>query len=488
MPLRINHNVGAINAHRNLIRNTEVQNKNLERLSSGLKINRGADSPAGLIISERMRAQIAGLKQAIDNTETGITMLQTAEGGLDEVNRGLISARQLAVSSANEAVNDEAMLAANQAELDNILRTIDRIARIANYGNKAILDGSMGANGVTQGDHLEFVSANENTKSSPVGGYGVQITEAATRSSVQGTIPLTQAMIDAGEQLTFSESGRTLNFETKAGESVETTLNRLDKAIIHSGMKMEIVRTPGSAANQHAPQLLRFRHKEYGSEHSFQVASNTAGVLSSRRNTSDTIKNGVDVSGFIGGELGLGRGQILTGSVPTKVSGLKIRYTGEYVPPAGTYAGSVTVSQNSLVFHVGPNPEQSTSFSLKSVNSKKLGNGIKNDSGFRSLNDIEISDASKSQDAMRIIDQAIEEVTTARGEMGAFQKNDLGSNLNYLRHAHENVTNAESIIRDADMAEEMSEYARNQILVESSTAMLAQANQTPMAVLKLING
>ena len=97
-------------------------------------------------------------------------MLQTAEGGLDEVNRALISARQLAVSSANEAVNDEAMLAANQAELDNALRTIDRISRIANYGNKAILDGSMGANGVTQGDHLEFVSANENTKSSPVGG------------------------------------------------------------------------------------------------------------------------------------------------------------------------------------------------------------------------------------------------------------------------------------------------------------------------------
>ncbi len=141
-----------------------------------------------------------------------------------------------------------------------------------------------------------------------------------------------------------------------------------------------------------------------------------------------------------------------------------------------------------MTFHVGPNPEQSTSFSLRSVNSKKLGNGIQNDSGYRSLNDIEISEAGKAQDAIRIIDKAIEEITTARGEMGAFQKNDLGSNLNYLRHAHEKVTNAESIIRDADMAEEMSEYARNQILVESSTAMLAQANQTPMAVLKLING
>ena len=114
MALRINHNIAAINSHRNLIKNTEVQNKNLERLSSGLKINRGADSPAGLIISERMRAQIGGLRQAIDNSETGITMLQTAEGALEEVNRTLINVRQLAISSANEAVNDEAMLAANQ--------------------------------------------------------------------------------------------------------------------------------------------------------------------------------------------------------------------------------------------------------------------------------------------------------------------------------------------------------------------------------------
>ncbi len=447
MPLRINHNIAAINSHRNLTRNTEVQNKNLERLSSGLKINRGADSPAGLII-----------------------------------------ARQLAISSANEAVNDESMMAANQQEFEDTLHTIDRIASIANYGKKAILDGSMGANGVAAGDHLEFISATEKTQSSPVGGYQVEIREAATRSSVRGTVPLTQAIIDAGEQLTFSEGGISLNFETIAGESVETTMNRLEKAVIESGMNIEMVRIPGSATNPDAPQLLNFRHKEYGSEHSFQVASNTSGVLSAQADTSNIIKNGLDVAGFIGGELGLGKGQILTGSLPTKVSGLKIRYTGESAPPPGKYAGSVTLSQNSLVFHVGPNVDQSTSFSLRSINSKKLGNGVTNDSGFRSLNDVELTEASKAQDAIMIIDKAIEEITSFRGKMGAFQKNDLESNLNYLRNAHENVTNAESIIRDADMAEEMSAFARNQILVESSTAMLAQANQTPMAVLKLING
>ena len=488
MPLRINHNIAAMNSHRNLIKNTEVQNKNLERLSSGLKINRGADSPAGLIISERIRAQIAGLRQAIDNSETGITMLQTAEGALEEVNRTLINIRQLAISSANEAVNDESMLAANQQELENSLRTIDRIASISNYGKKAILDGSMGANGVAVGDNLEFISATEKTQSSPVGGYAVEIKVAATQSTVKGTVALTQALIDAGEQLTFSEGGKTLNFETIAGESVETTMNRLEKEVASSGMNIEMVRVPGSAATPNAPQFLSFKHNEFGSEHSFHVASNTSGVLSVQADVSDRIKNGDDVAGYIGGELGIGRGQILTGSHPSKVSGLKIRYTGKNVPPPGKNAGSVTLSQNSLVFHVGPNVEQSTSFSLRSVSSNKLGNGVRNDSGYRSLKDVDFSDTSKAQDAILIVDRAIDEITAFRGEMGAFQKGDLERNLNYLRDAHDNVTNAESIIRDADMAEEMTAFARNQILVQSSTAMLAQANQTPMAVMKLIEG
>ena len=279
-----------------------------------------------------------------------------------------------------------------------------------------------------------------------------------------------------------------MNFETIAGESVETTVNRLEKAVVSSGMNIEMVRVPGSAATPDAPQFLSFKHNEFGSEHSFHVASNTSGVLSVQADVSDRIKNGDDVAGYIGGELGIGRGQILTGSQPSKVSGLKIRYTGENAPPPGKNAGSVTLSQNSLVFHVGPNVEQSTSFALRSVSSNKLGNGVRNDSGYRSLKDVDFSDTSKAQDAILIVDRAIDEITAFRGEMGAFQKGDLESNLNYLRDAHDNVTNAESIIRDADMAEEMTAFARNQILVQSSTAMLAQANQTPMAVMKLIEG
>ena len=115
-----------------------------------------------------------------------------------------------------------------------------------------------------------------------------------------------------------------------------------------------------------------------------------------------------------------------------------------------------------------------------------LGRGEKNDSGFKSLQEINVLNSEKAQDAMRIIDKAIQDVTYNRGELGAFQKNNLESNLNYLRIAHENAVSSESVIRDADMAEEMAKFTRDQIMVEASTSMLAQANQNSMAVLKLL--
>ena len=138
--MRIKHNISALNSQRHLMQNTKAQARNLERLSSGLRINRGADGPAQLIISERLRTQQVSLKQAIDNNEAGVTMLQTAEAALDEGNRALIHIRELAVHAANAATNDEFMLQADQQEIDHALEQINRIARTAHYGKKALLD------------------------------------------------------------------------------------------------------------------------------------------------------------------------------------------------------------------------------------------------------------------------------------------------------------------------------------------------------------
>ncbi len=486
--MRINTNTSAIFAHRNLLKNNAIQTKTLERLSSGLKINRGADAPAQLQISENLRAQTAGLKQSIDNSEMAISLMQTGEAALDEVSRSLVKARQLAIHAANEAVNDETMLEADQQELDQIVGSINRIARNTQYGKNHLLDGSGAGNGVTTGKHLSFVGAETSGLSSGIHGYDIDITRAATNASISGTIALTQEIIDSEEQITIVESGRAVNFKTVAGTSVEQTLNQLTSAIQAAGIEIELVRPDSSVTDSHAPQILTIRHKKFGSQPSFQVSSNTGGLLSQVANVSLKVQNGVDIAGEIAGEETVGKGQVLTGAggYGSKADGIAIRYSGENAPPQGQRAGTVTFTQNSLTFQIGGNANQTARVSFKSVKSNLLGNGVANDSGFRSFAEINLLDAKGAQDSIQIIDRAIKEVAANRGYMGAFQRNTLESNLNFLRIAHENVINSESVIRDADMAEEMTRFTRNQIMMESSTAMLAQANQMPMNILKLL--
>jgi len=492
MSLRVNHNMSAANAHRNVVNNSSALTKTMEKLSSGLKINRAADSPAQLQISENLRAQASGLRQSIDNSEMAISLMQTAEGALEEVSRALIQARQLAVHAGNEGANDLNMLQADQSELDNILEQVNRIATSTQYGHNYLLDGSRAGNGVTTGDYLEFVDGSTEAHTSGVGGYNININNAATRATHAGTTALSQAMIDSGEQITISEGGRTVNFLTEKGKSVEQTLNDLETAIDDAGLNIDLMRPYPPATSSGAPQPITLRHKEFGSEHTFQAASNTAGLVSSVSNIPETIANGTDVSGEINGEEASGRGQILTGDPGADtVEGIKIRYTGETTPageitPGGGNAGTVTFSQNSLTFQIGAEANQFSEYSLGSIKTNDLGRGEVNSSNFDSLAQIKVLNSEQAQDAIRVIDKAIQEVSTSRGEMGAFQKNNLESNLNYLRIAHENSVSSESVIRDADMAEEMATFTRNQIMMEASTSMLAQANQNSMTVLKLI--
>ena len=486
--MRINTNASAINAHRNLLNNQSLQSKTLEKLSSGLKINRGADAPAQLQISESLRAQTAGVKQAIDNSEMAISLMQTGEAALDEVSLSLVRARQLAIHAANEAVNDEMMLEADQQEFDQIVASINRISKNTQYGQKFLLDGSGSGNGVTTGKNLSFVNAGVTGRSSGVYGYDINIKQAATRSTHTGTAALTQQIIDAEEQITITESGRKVNFRTIAGTNIEQTMNQLSNAMKEAGVNVELVTPKGDSASRNAPQTLTLRHTKYGSEPFFQVSSNTAGLLSNVANVSERVKNGLDVAGQIAKEAALGRGQVLTGSggVGSKAEGIAIRYKGMNAPPAGQRAGTLTFTQNSLTFHVGSNSNQTTRVSLRSSKAQNLGSGVDNDSGFRSFADVNLMTAPGARDSLDIIDKAIKDVSANRGYMGAFQKNTLESNLNYLRNAHEQVTSSQSVIRDADMAEEMAKFTRHNIMMDTSTAMLAQANQTPTSILKLL--
>jgi len=382
--------MSAANAHRNVVKNSSAQTKTMEKLSSGLKINRAADSPAQLQISENLRAQAAGLHQSIDNSEMAISLMQTAEGALEEVSRALVQARQLAVHAGNEGANDPNMLQADQSELDNILEQVNRIATSTQYGHNYLLDGSRAGNGVTTGEYLEFVDGGTEAHSSGVGGYGISINNAATRATHSGTVGLTQGVIDAGEQITISEGGRTVNFLTQKGKSVEQTLNDLENAINEAGLKIDLMREFPPETSSGAPQAITLRHKEFGSEHNFHAASNTAGLVSSVSNIDELIANGTDVSGEINGEQASGRGQILTGDPGADtVEGIKIRYTGE-TTPAGGNAGTVTFSQNSLTFQIGAEANQFSEFSLGSIKTNDLGRGEVNSSNFDSLAQIKV--------------------------------------------------------------------------------------------------
>ncbi len=509
MSLRINHNVSAINSHRNLQTNQAEMSKTLERLSSGLKINRASESPASLVISEQMRAQIAGLSQAIDNSETAISLVQTTEANMAEISNLLTSVRQLAIHASNEGVNDEIMLEADQKEIDNALATIDRISSQAQFGTKRLLDGSRGAAGTTTGENLEFVSATLESGDSRENGFDVKITEVATKASLTGQTALTDEVIQAGEQLTVIEDGKMASYTTNSDDTVATTIQNLKGQIERNGLKVDIKLDAETGT-------IELKHKEYGTGYGFQSISSTAGILSEVGGEIQNSIEGKNIAGTINGESAVGMGQELTGVKGAAcVDGLTVRYYGDgkdllepscvvadlpveegaeveeqpqkmEIPPEGASVGRVYVAQNSMKFQVGANYNQTVGISVQATNSEALGRGVVNRSGYESLADIDVRNFQGAQDALFLVDSAINEITGARGELGAFQKNTLESNLSNIRIANENLISSESVIRDVDMAKEMASFTRNQIMTQSATAMLAQANQLPQNVLQLL--
>ena len=507
MSLRVNHNMAAYNAHRTLQTNHANLSKNVERLSSGLKINRAVDGPAAFMISEHMRAQVAGLDQAIDNSEMAVSMIQTTDASMSEVGSLLTRIRQLAIHASNEGPNNEKTLAADQAEIDNILQAVGEVAEKAEFGGTKLLDGSMETTGTTVGENLGFISATEQTADSRESGFEVRVLEEGTKAHVMGKTALTEEIIDQGEILTVIEQGKKAVYQTNSEDTLDTVLSNLQSAIDTQGIQID-------ARIDDAGNLM-LAHRLYGSEPRFQISSSTAGVLSDQAGEIQAATRGRDIRGSINGETAIGKGQILTGVDGSKcVEGLKIRYYGNgkseflpepceindftaegeeaapqkpEVPPEGIQVGRVYVTQNSQKFQVGGNRAQHVGISIKSVHPDKLGANVINESGYDSLSDIDVTTFQGAQDAMLIVDRALSTVVSNRGELGAFQKNTLESNLANIRIANENLVSSESVIRDTDMAKEMANYTRNQIMSQSANAMMAQANQISERVGQLVS-
>lgn len=233
MSLRINHNISAINGHNKMLRNDAALAKSLERLSSGMRINRAADDAAGLVISEQMRAQIAGLGQAINNSETAVAFVQTTEGSLDEINSLMIKARELALHAGNTGVNDESQLFADQTELDNLIESITRISANTQFGTKKILDGSLsGSSNLAGGLDRVKVGNLANNPAIAVGPVTLQVNAGAREALALVGSNATDNYVFSGTVTGVSLGANRVN----AGVSVTLSINSEVVAFVTTGL------------------------------------------------------------------------------------------------------------------------------------------------------------------------------------------------------------------------------------------------------------
>jgi flagellin len=470
MALTIANNIASLTAQHNLGRASAGVQKSVERLSSGLKINRGSDGPAALVISEKQRAQIAGLRAAIDNSEKAVSLVQTAEGALSEINSLLVKVRSLAIDSANTGINDADALAANQAEINNALDTIDRIANNTQFGTKKLLDGSAGINGVSSNGDVAFLKGTADTIA---GSYAVTVTTAGERATETATTDQTQALA-TDEIVTIND----VSISLTAGLNQNQVIDRINEFSSQTGVTAELDGTS-----------TRLYTGDFGSNSSVTVVSNVADdSTSSGFGTTLNSDNGVDIVGTIGGASFNGSGNVITADSGA-AKGLSLQIAAASTDATSTLTAvtsTVSVTDNSLQFQIGPNQNQTANIAINKINPVALGFGVVGNQ-FTNLNEIDITSASKANDSIGVIDAAIDDVTNLRGSLGAFQANTLESTANNLRATLENTINAESVIRDTDFAEEISNFTRNQVLVQAGTSALGQANQIPQLVLSLLN-
>ena len=472
MPLGMKNNIASINAINHLAKAQNELSDSLKRLSSGQRVNSGADDPSGLILSESLRAQVASAQQALQNSEFSLSLVQTAEGALVEVNNLLIEMRQLATTAANEGATDYNALLTLQFQIHKAIEGIDRVSRFTSFGNKMLLDGSHGTKG-SGNEEVVFIKASSKTLASPVSGYDVDITEFPLRATLTADLDDDDA---SGLQITLEEEdGAIIRVSNPDGATAVGFVKRLQKAVLDSNMNLNIHFDADD-------EELTIEHREYGLTKGFTVTGTKDDVIVDNAFEPELLL-GRDIEGTINDEPADGDGLILTGEYNNeKTSGLSVAFLGD-----GTgNAGSVTGAQNSLKFQAGVSADEKIVIALNSTHSTVLGRGVDNTSGFENLSQISLKSTQEAIDAIRLVDEALDQLLSMRSQLGSVQKYTLETNISVLHNTVENLTAAESNIRDTDMALELVNFTKNQIITEAAAAAVAQSNQTATRVLRLL--
>jgi len=538
----INHNIAALNTHRQLMGNTAQAGKSLEKLSSGLRINRAGDDAAGLAISEKMRAQIRGLDMASKNAQDGISLIQTAEGALNETHSILQRMREIADQSAN-GTNTADDRAALQEEVKQLKDEIDRIGNTTEFNTQKLLNGNLkSVGGATVAQDTTTGAAVAKLTTGKVTGSGALNTTLSGIGS-GGEFKEETIKIDGSEikvdwsKLTTEEQNILKGASTDAlskNKAAELIVSKINEAIDASGKNVAHISgyidsagalvlesgTKGinSSVVEGSGGVLK---KAMGSGVQSVGTTNYNGTNVASGTTADLTVNGVlmelDFAGvgeFINGSTTMASGaQVLASGINAAIDAYNTttgKQTGqegfiEHVAVSVTSDGRFQITSESgpvtlqdrvggtaisdlglsgaqteaagnggVTFQIGANRGQTISFGIGDMRTASLG-----------LSNVDISTASKASEALTSLDSAIKTVSAQRSKMGAVQ-NRLEHTINNLQTASENLTAAESRIRDVDMAKEMMNFTKSNILSQAAQAMLAQANQQPQGVLQLL--
>jgi Flagellin and related hook-associated proteins len=456
--MRINHNIAALNTYGKLSSNQATTAKSLEKLSSGLRINRAGDDAAGLAISEKMRGQIRGLDQASRNANDGISLIQTAEGALNETQSILQRMRELAVQSATDT-NTDADRAEIQKEYSQLVSEIDRIGNSTEFNKRTLLDGSSGVKITAAGSGVSNLQGTADTKQGTVSLTAGNI-DLATTAVVDGGSAALIAEADAGQLLnaatTIGIGGNNYSFTTS--DSIQDALDAINADTASHGVTASFTSGTG----------LVLTAEGAGSGYSVNVTA--AG-------TGDFAHADLVVANTAGSDATIG-GDELNGSYEAAGNHIKVTsgdFKGLEFDLVADANETITIaSNNSLKLQIGANANQDMSVTINDMRSSALG-----------VDGLNLSTRQGANSALTKLDDALASVSTERAKLGAVQ-NRLEHTINNLGTTSENLSASESRIRDVDMAREMMEFTKNNILSQAAQAMLAQANQQPQGVLQLL--
>jgi flagellin len=456
----INHNMMAINTHRQLGGIGINQSKSTEKLSSGLRINRAGDDAAGLAISEKMRGQIRGLSQASRNAQDSISLIQTAEGALNETHDILQRMRELAVQAGNDTNNDTDR-GEIQKEIDQLTEEITRIANTTEFNTKKLLNGDMGLkiNSTANTAELKQLSAVGNSMAD--GAYTIAMTAAGTDTismggnSVASTGVVGDYTLHAGAEIDYGKY--TLKATNKTATDVRLELYSPDGNLVKAqdGVALDANLSDFGGLD------LDFSSHNIDAEGTIEITvdNKTANVTVTNPDTS------TNATGVMGSGLAANGGKV-------SIGGFEFKLQTNHGADAST--NTLTLSNNAATFHIGANKDQTTKLGINSMDATALG-----------VNNISVTTKSGANTAIETIQTAIEKVSTERSKLGAYQ-NRLEHTIKNLDTSSENLQAAESRVRDVDMAKEMMNYTKQNILMQAAQSMLAQANQAPQGVLQLL--